>query len=190
MQSKESIIKAILDLELEMFLAVNSREPAACQQNPQRFREMRKAQFLAWSLKTLESYYGDLKKALCQGKNLMTLKYARMDNLIPSMNTNPAISRIADIQLGWQRDMASRYPKIMSRGRSLDDADEKTGGASFKTYLMGELETYSDQTLALLEADIYQYIENNENMTQIIYESMVAALGYLSLEEAESLIPS
>ncbi|MBI9076202.1 MAG: DUF4125 family protein [Desulfatibacillum sp.] len=189
MQSKENIIKSILDLELEMFLAVKSLEPASCQQNPQRFRNMRKAQFLAWSRETLESYLQDIQEAIRLGKNLMTLKYARMDNLIPPINTHPAIHRIAEVQLQWQREMASRYPKVMSRGRTLEGNGQDAGGASFKVYLMGELETYSHRTLELLETDVRQYLENNENMTQVIYEYMVTDLGYISLEEAETLTP-
>ncbi len=190
MNSKDVTIATILDLELEMFLAVQSAEPASCQQNPERFRNMRKAQFMAWTRNTLESYHQDLVGATRAGRNLMTLKYARMDDLIPSLNENPLIEKIADTQLAWQRDMAGRYPKIMGKGRSLSENSQDLGGGSFKVYLMGELETYSDRTLEFLDADVRFYMENNQNMTQVVYEHMVKDLGYLSLEEAESSVSS
>jgi hypothetical protein len=47
----------------------------------------------------------------------MTLKYARMDNLIPPLSTNPRIGRIRDRFLDWQRQVISRYPNIMRGAR-------------------------------------------------------------------------
>ncbi|WP_051327389.1 DUF4125 family protein [Desulfatibacillum aliphaticivorans] len=187
MQSNESIINDIIALELEMFLAVNAKEPAACQDNPERFKDMRKAQFWPWSKETLESYLQDLKDAVRAGKNLFTLKYARMDNLIPRLNLNPAVSGIAEAQLLWQRMLAEEYPKTVGRGRSLEDGDEKLGGGSFLVYATSELETYSDRTLDLLGQDVLRHFEAKTNMSRIVYEKMVSDLGYASLDEAEAL---
>ena len=187
MQSNESIINDILDLELEMFLAVKAKEPAACQENPERFRDMRKAQFWPWSKDALESYLQDLKDAVRAGRNLFTLKYARMDNLIPRLNAHPAVSGIAEAQLLWQRKLADEYPKTVGRGRSLEDGDEKLGGGSFLVYVRSELETYSDRTLSLLERDVLGHLEARTNMSRIVYEKMFTDLGYQSLDEAEAL---
>ncbi len=176
------LMARILDLEETMFLAVRSESPAPCQQEPATFRIMRRAQFSAWPPDALESYERDLTEAVKQGRNLMTLKYARMDDRIPALNTNPLISEIAAIQIKWQYALARRYPGLIARGRPIEEA---AGSVSFKKYLTGELETYSDQTLACLGRHIRKLDADDENMAARIYQNMVAALGYASLEEAE-----
>ena len=186
MESSSEIINPILELELEMFLSVNSRGPASCQQHPDRFRVMRGAQFSAWSAETLESYLGDLKHAVKRGDNLMTLKYARMENLIPELNSNPLIDEILNVQIKWQKSLAEEFPRIVGSGRKIEDSNGSIGGASFARYLRCELETYSDKTLELLHADVMRHVQEGASMTKRVYERMVKGLGYQSMEEAEA----
>ncbi len=188
MKPHKELIDTILDIELEMFLAVNSKEPASCQEHPDRFRLMRGSQFYAWSVGTLESYLADLKLAVAEGNNIMTLKYARMDDLIPELNHHPLIDALVKFQLDWQKELAADYPKIVGRGRALDESTESLGGASFASYLRGELETYSSKTLESLYEDIKTHSDNGRNMAKIVYERMVVDLGYSSLDEAEASI--
>lgn len=60
---RTELIEKILDKELKMFLTVPVRQKAACQEHPESFKTMRRAQFLMWSEKTLESYLKDLEMA-------------------------------------------------------------------------------------------------------------------------------
>ena len=167
-----------------MFLTVPVTHRALCQDNPEGFRTFRRAQFLVCSEETLASYSEDLRTAAEQGRNLMTLKYARMDNLIPVLNTNPVIDEMVDIQLEWQREMFVKYPHLMARGRPLDN--DGYGPTSFRTYLRGELETYSDTTLDCLYKDMLERRRKGRNMTEEIYTHTVRGLGYSSLEDAEA----
>ena len=91
MMPKEKLISEIIEIEMEMFLSVPSSQKTSCQKYPLKFEMHRRAQFLPWSEDTLESYLGDLNKAVKKSVNLMTQKYARMDNLIPQTNKNPLI---------------------------------------------------------------------------------------------------
>jgi uncharacterized protein DUF4125 len=182
--NKQDFIKEILDLELKMFQAVKTDQPAPCRDDPEGFRKTRTAQFQAWSTKTLASYFNDIKIAERENRNLMTLKYARMDNLIPPLSNNPLIDNIVDILVTWQKEMADKYPNLIKRGRPLED-DDTSPTTSFITYMRCELETYSDQTLANLLEDIRGFRERCENMTEKIYELMVKGLGYRSIEEAD-----
>lgn len=186
MSEKENLIEDIIELELNMFLNVRSRYPVSCQENPGAFRFHRGAQFSVWSKETLQSYLDDLLKAKRQGHNLMTLKYARMENLIPPLNINPIIDKIVQMELEAQREMLSRYPNILGHGRPLED--DSLGAASFKTYLRGELETYSDRTLELLYRDIQQIKDRGENWSQQMYTNLVRDLGYYSLDELEEAL--
>lgn len=186
MSEKTDLVDNILESELKMFLTVPTRQKASCQEHPDAFRNTRKAQFLTWSEETLKSYLSDLKKAEKDGVNLMTQKYARMDNLIPNLKDNPLIAKIVEIQYGWQIEMFERYPHLMGRGRTLSSAEDTAFQTSFETYLRGELETYSDETLASLHRDVSEKHEKGENMTVELYSHMVKGLGYTSLEEAET----
>ena len=93
-ETRAALIDRIVGLEQEMFVAVVSETPAPCQQNTDAFRTMRRSQFYAWPDDALESYFDDLTVAKAAGKNLMTLKYARMDDRIPVLNTDPLIQEI------------------------------------------------------------------------------------------------
>ena len=117
----------------------------------------------------------------------MTLKYARMEKLITIINRNPKIEKILAIQHGWQREMFSKYPHVMSGARPLSKSAETSSVTSFETYLRGELETYSDRTLSLLYEDIKRKFDNRVNMAEETYEALVRASGMKSLEEAEKL---
>jgi hypothetical protein len=186
MSEKERLIEDILELELNMFINVRSRYPASCQENPDGFRFHRRTQFSVWSEETLQSYLDDLLEAKEQGHNVMTLKYARMENLIPPLSVNPMIDLIVEMQLEAQRKMFSCYPNLLKQGRPLED--DSLGPISFKTYLRGELETYSDRTLGLLYRDMQQIKDRGENWAELLYTNLARNLGYNSLSELEEAL--
>ena len=181
----EDIIERILARELKMFLSVPSVRKSSCQDYPESFKLHRRAQFLCWSKETLESYLHDLEKAEEKGINLMTHKYARMDNLIPPLSSNPLIDKIVGYHCAWQRSIMKKYPGIMSGGRPLSSADDSAFLTSFETYLRGELETYSDTTLELLNFDILDKNAKGISMAEELYTFLVKDKGYDSLDEAE-----
>jgi hypothetical protein len=187
-KDKAGIIEKILSVELEMFLNVPSAGKSSCQEYPESFKTHRRAHFFPWSKDTLESYLQDLRTALASGTNLMTLKYARMDNLIPPLNTNPLIGKIVEIQCAWQRDVLLKYPGIMGGGRPLSSADDSSSMTSFETYLRGEIETYSDTTLKLLYRDMLHKQAQGISMSREVYEYLVREKGYSSMEDAEKQI--
>jgi hypothetical protein len=189
-KAKTAIITRILGLELVMFQSVPSFQRAACQDQPDTFKLHRRAQFTAWSLTTLHSYMNDLENARTCGINLMTEKYARMDDLIPARNTNPLIHSILSQQCAWQKEMIAQYPHLMSSGRPLHHTKGEETMTSFETYLRGELETYSEKTLEALHSDIQDKRKRGINMAEEIYTTLVKELGYDSLREAEENIAS
>lgn len=181
----EDIIEKILAKELKMFLSVPSAGKSSCQDYPESFKLHRRAQFSCWSRETLQSYLNDLEKAEEKGTNLMTQKYARMDNLIKKLSTNSLIDKIVDVQCTWQRAMIKKYPGIMSAGRPLTSVEDSAFMTSFETYLRGELETYSNATLELLHFDILDKNMKGINMAEELYLYLVKEKGYDSLDEAE-----
>ncbi|MGO9314788.1 MAG: DUF4125 family protein [Syntrophobacteraceae bacterium] len=184
----KDVIEKILAIEIEMFLKVSSANSNTCQQYPESFKIHRRAQFSPWSLPTLESYLRDLENAKSAGINLMTQKYARMDNLIAPLNGNPLIDVITASYCAWQRAMKEKYPGILSKGRPLSSAEDSVSMTSFETYARGELETYSDATLALLHKDIQDKLAHGVSLTEEVYECLVRQLSYSSIEDAEKKV--
>ena len=75
----KTIIDNIIKLEWPMFSSVNEGGPkASCQEDPVTFDGMRRGQFSAWNLETLESYYEDVQAASAIGRNLAMEKYIHM----------------------------------------------------------------------------------------------------------------
>ncbi|HEY49052.1 MAG TPA: DUF4125 family protein [Dehalococcoidia bacterium] len=174
-KNHESLLDEIVDIELRMFLAVEPSIPSACQEQPDAFKLMRKGSFFVLSSETLESYLQDLKEAVEDDRNLMTLKYARIDDLVPCLNTNPMIDEIVDIEGRWLKELSERYP-LTFKGRSDWAAD---------IYLRSELETYSDRTLDLYYKDISNALKKGENLTEKRYTYIFQQTGYKSIEDME-----
>ena len=185
MTAREKYIAAIVELELEMFLTVPADGSYSCQQDPAGFRLHRKAQFSIWSEDTLQSYQNDLTRAKADSINLMTIKYGRMQNIIPRQNLNPLIEDLIAEQSSWQAEMIRKYPRLMAGARHQSQPDESTNDTSFETYLKGELETYSDTTLELLHRDMVQLDKTGGNGSEKIYDYLVKEMGYDSLAAAD-----
>jgi hypothetical protein len=184
MATREELIAKIIELELEMFLAVPADGIYSCQQDPDGFGLHRRVQFSIWSEDTLQSYLDDLKRAKEDGINLMTIKYASMQDLIARENRSPLIAEILAIQYRWQEEMVLKYPDLMAGARHLPGSDDTAGETAFETYLRGELETYSDGTLTLLLCDVMKLKKIGINGSEKIYEHLVKELGYDSIEAA------
>ena len=193
MQDKRELVTKIIQGEWEMFRAVNdqadtdplTRNRPSCRDYPEEFRLHRTSKLLAWSKATLESYLEDITRARENGINLMTYKYARMDNLIPCENTSPFIDLITAALMGWQKQFIDAYPAIMTGARGLKGPKPGTDWASFENYLRCELETYSEKTLGLLLADIDTMRAEGKSMSEEIYTYLVQEKGYKSLDDAE-----
>jgi hypothetical protein len=173
---KERILEQILEIEVEMFLRVPTENEPSCRAHMEDMQLHRRGQFAGWSGQTCESYLEDLKRAKAAGKNLMTLKYARMDNLIPPLSGNPLIHQIRRRFLQWQKEVIARYPNIMRGARDMAD---------FSNYLGAELETYSDETLELLAADVEACHQAAGNMSLEVYRFLARQAGYASIEHME-----
>jgi hypothetical protein len=178
-ESKSRTVHRILDIELDMFRRVPTGEEPSCRSHLEDMKLHRRGQFSTWSEKTCESYLEDLREAERRGVNLMTIKYARMDKLIPPYSGNPLIQRIADQFVVWQREMLRDYPNLMRGGRDLED---------FSNYLRGELETYSDRTLEFLWQDVESFAARGENMSAAVYGYLARQSGYESLELMEEAL--
>jgi hypothetical protein len=192
MKRQDKLISQILDIEEQMFISVPHESGGGCSQGLSGFRVHRKCQFLNWSNETLKSYLDDLNKAVQRDINLMTLKYARMGGQIEPLTDDPLVDKINEQKLLWQREAAARFPRLINKGRPLEDSDTggQSGMVSFAAYSRCELETYSDETRRLLWQDIQDYLKRGLNMSELVYRHLASAMGYESLEQAEASIPA
>ena len=174
-QSPEELLKKIISIELRMFMTVQTSGPTTCQEQPEAFKLTRKAGFYVLSHETLESYINDLQEAMEENRNLIELKYARIDGLILPLSDNPLIEKIVEVEERWLKELEKKYPSTF-QGR----ADFATG-----VYLRSELETYSDHTLELYYKDISQALGEGRNLTAERYTYLFKQIGYNSIEDME-----
>jgi hypothetical protein len=175
-ENREELLNEIIETELRMFEQVRTIEPSLCKDQPETFRAMRKMTHSVLSTETLRSYLGDLQKAETEGQNLLTEKYARMDNRIPPIKINRLINDIVELEARWMRELSQKYPQTF-RGRS----------SSFELYLSSELETYSDETLKLYFGDACRADKEGRNLAEERYTKLAQQTGYGSIDEMQSL---
>ncbi len=186
MNNRQSLTDRIMTLELAMFQSVPTSQPYRCQEDPESFKVHRRAQFAGWSVPTLESYYYDLQTAKDAGRNLLTVKYARMDNLVPCDNFSPRIETIVELAIAGQQQFIATYPCLMQGGRSLSTSTDDHDMTSFETYLRCELETYSETTLGLLLADMRMLQQAGSSLSEAVYRCLAQQWGFDSLEVLEA----
>jgi hypothetical protein len=174
-KSSEELLHDLVAIELRMFLTVQTSGPTTCQEQPGAFKLTRKAGFHVLSPETLESYINDLQEAMEENRNLIELKYARIDSLIPPLSDNPLIEKIVEVEGRWLKELEKRYP-LTFRGR----ADFATG-----VYLRSELETYSDRTLELYYKDVCKALAEGRNLTAERYTYLFKQIGYNSIDDME-----
>jgi len=176
MDKRTRLINQIVNGEYSMFLHIPGQYPTTSQESEAGFRLARASAFECWSEATLASYAQDIAEGMHDGRNFMTEKYARMDNLIPPINTSPLIHKIVAIEVNWQEGLRSKYPRFFKQG---------AGGSDFATYLRSELETYSDRTLQCYFQDVSRAQEEGRNLAGERYLKMIGRLGYKSIEDYE-----
>ncbi len=176
-------VDQIVQLEKEMFLAVRTDGPCSCQADTAGFDFHRRVQFASWDEASLMSYLRHLQDSRDKGINLMTIKYARMESLIPPWSENPLIPVLARQMTAWQQEMQEKYPKLMSRARPVEE--DAGDFRSFLTYTLGELETYSDETLENLYTLHQHCIAEGVNLSEVSYSYMARTLSFGSLSEME-----
>ncbi len=170
---RQELLKQVIDVELDMFERVKTAEPSMCQERPEAFKSMRAMTHSVLSIETLESYLQDLQQAKTDGKNLLTLKYARMGGQIPALKDNPIISEIVKTEERWMVELSQQYPHTIK------------GEAGFGIYLSSELETYSDKTLELYAKDVSEADKAGRNLAADRFNWLFAQIGHGSIVEAE-----
>ena len=160
---EQSLIDSIIELELEMFLAVkNAGGTASCQEREGSFKAMRWMVHSVFPAAYLESYLSDLRLAKDKGLNLMTIKYGRMDGQIERYNESPLIDDIVEAECAWMRELRQSSPQDF---RSTDTEH-------FRRYLSSELETLSDRTLAIYKRVVDAARQTGRNLARERYANM------------------
>lgn len=181
-----SILDQVLEAEWRMLVRVRSVRNAPCQSAPNTFKTIRSSLLETWTQPMLFSYGSDLQQAEVDGRNLLAEKYARMDDLIPPLSSNPLIDIIVTIESNWQEELEHRYPALYARCcRRLDATGD---GRNFGIYLGCELETYSNRTLQLYFENIETAVASNRNLAVEALQRLVRKNGYRDLHHAESVL--
>lgn len=199
----EFIIISILEKEWQMFQAVNrGLARADCQDDPETFARMRCAQFLTWSEEACRSYEQDLTNAEAEGRNLVEEKYihmmehcekgryAELKSRLPQITPeHKALAQTVNCRLITEaKTLREQYPFLNRTGRPLESASDTAADTSLETYQLGELLTYSRQTLELLLSHIETLEARGESLAMQIQLLSLQAVGFQSIEEAAASV--
>ncbi|NLA86808.1 MAG: DUF4125 family protein [Clostridiales bacterium] len=198
---KDALIDRIVSLEWDLFQAVNEGGPrASCQEDRITFEGMRSGQFEAWSTEACRSYTDDLLNSILDGRNIVTEKYIHMMKssspaqyaelvkyiTMPSAETETLAGEISDLLLKQTQTLFKSYPYVSGSGRPLRSVSDFSGVISIETYQLGELLTYSENTLLLLKKHLIALEKAGKPLARLILENSVKHYGYKTLEEAEA----
>lgn len=200
---ERALVLDIVKEEWEQFQNVqNEGGRASCQDDWGTFEIMRKSQFYTWRRDVLKSYYRDLVRAKKQGWNLLTEKYARMmestapqeyekwKDILPkrSEKRKELEEEIIRMEIAWAERFSVKYPHLGASGRAIHTAEDTPWDTSMETYLRGELETYSDETLLRYKDMLAGYERDGKNLTEMKLVYMTFFYGYQSLDQAENSV--
>ena len=172
--SRKELLEGIVDAEWRMFHAVKAAEPAACQEEEGTFRLMRWMSHCVLPDGILELLLANVEEAAGEGRNLMTEKYARMEDKIPPLRSSPLIGDLVQAEVAWMERLHLRYPLTFPGA-----------GDRFEAYLSCELETYSEPLLEAVHAFAMEARAAGRNLVEERYAALFKRLGYDSIEARE-----
>lgn len=200
---KAELIEKIVAIEWDMFHNTqNVGGQASCQRDESGFQIMRSSQFVNWDKESLGLYLEDLRRAVENGDNLVTLKYAyMMRSTDPAMYSSiahrlPEISEeksglvealVAQTML-WCDEFAESYPNVCAAGRSLRSSSDSVFNTSVETYSRGEFSSYSCETLRALLRHYERMAAQGMNLHEKVAESEMLMMGLESLAAAEKAL--
>lgn len=197
----EATMNEIIEIEWQMFQKVNEHGPRAeCQNNRKTFEGMRRGQFEAWSQNVRESYAADLAAAVSVGRNLVQEKYIRMmkwtsphqyhalEPYLPVLTQQQCdlAKEINQLLVAQAENVFMQFPHVAAHGRPLHQVQARPFDTSVEVYQLGELLTYSENTLLRLREHILAQAADGVSLFRQSFENSLKFYGWTSLEEAES----
>ena len=182
-------IKEIVSLEWEMFSSsLNFGGKASCQTNPKYFTLMRESQFLAWDYESICSYLNDLTIAKNNSYNLVSIKYAFMEesthkeefdkikDRLPFLSEKRKLlqEQIIQVQMEQVDEYLKKNPDDEKVMRSIYSSSDSSSNTSYETYLRGELSSYSEKTVFLYAKNLTKLSKSKKNIVEniILYSKL------------------
>lgn len=173
---RNEIMERIIELETEMFTGVNAEEAVPVNTIPA-FKEMRRMTYSVLSDETVALWLHDLETAKKDGRNVMTEKYALIGGQIPTLQENPQIAKIVDVEEKWMKELAFKYPHAVKR--------ERASAELFKKYALCELQTWSPAAISAYFEDIKKAMEAGRNLAEERYDNLYQNIGKGRLFDVE-----
>ena len=164
---KDDLIISIIQQEWPLFTStqnVGHRSP--CQDQMANFIVSRHAYWSMYSTPVLQSYLHDLEVARMKGHNLVTFKYGYMmeathpDEFLAIKDKLPPMS---STKVSLVTAIMALYMKWDTHHRPIQSKDNSMTHTSVETYMTGELQSYSEETLQCILAHFLQCSKNDIN---------------------------
>lgn len=190
---RDKLINSIIAEEWDMYVQIqNIAEDQAGDGHG--FYVKRYAWLCPFAEDTLQSYLSDLRVSKNAGINMVALKYAYTmqmtdyayfddhlrKNVPPVDDHKMALASAAALKFSqYEKEFEAKYPKFAAR--SLNTA-EGVQESSFDAYTLGELETYTADTLKLIKRDA----EADPQILVKMREEEAKLSGFTGLDAAEA----
>ncbi len=173
-KEKESLLKDILELELEFFTSMNVEESVPEKALPA-LKRMRWMTYSVLSEETLTLLLENLRAAKAAERNTMIEKYALIDGLIEPIQENPLIEKIVSQEVLWMDEVAERYPQLVQNHENNKDL--------FARYMSCELQSWQPEGLASYWRDINAALSQGRNLAEERYDNLYMSLGKGSMRD-------
>lgn len=195
---KEALCEQICVDEYAAFdKVINEGGRAGCQDDWMTFRIMRMSQYMTYTMPMLVRYRYDFNKAYAMGRNLISEKYARMEEStapkkyeelkkhlpIITDEQRKVVEAIVAIQVEFMEEMAKEYPNVVRNARTIHTKDDRPFNTSYETYLRGELLTYSDSMLMMYGRYVIEHASMGNNIAKEIMTNTAKLYGFKSIDE-------
>lgn len=107
----------------------------------------------------------------------MTEKYALIGGQIPTLQENPQIAKIVDVEEKWMNELAFKYPHAVKR--------ERANAELFRKYALRELQTWSPVTINAYFEDVKKAMEEGCNLAEERYDNLYQNIGKGRLRDVE-----
>ncbi|MBS4913114.1 MAG: DUF4125 family protein [Veillonella sp.] len=182
-----TLIQNIITQEWECFSSTqNIGAPAGCQSQKGNFYASRTAYWSMYPEDVLQYYSLDLVHAKNARLNIVAQKYAYMmaytdpeyfktiQPLLPPISPQKVkyVEAIMVIYLQWELALETSHPQLFHGHRPLLAKEDSKTVTSVETYMRGELQTYSEQTLKAILEHFLMELSKGNNVLLKQYEQL------------------
>ena len=173
-KSKSTLVKAVIELELNMFRTVSSTVFPPSEERLRNFMLMREMHHSIWPSSIVDAYLEEMNQAKAIGRNFISEKYACLEKRQCAMTDSHRIDELVATEMDWIVEITHQYPALLA------SFDSGVG-----EYIRCEYSALSSTTIAMISDFFVKAKAEGRNLIEERYSNLSLAMGYQSIQELE-----